>query len=335
MESFWQDLRYGARMLGKKPGFTLVASLTLALGLALTATTTAVVNAYLIRAMPYPAANRLYHVLYAPIGQPEPGGLTSFDWKALGEVVEFSDASTLARIYIGDGADKQEALGLSVAPGSLEMLGLRAGIGRSFLDEDFRPGAEQVAMIGHSLWRERFNADPNIVGRHFRASRSNLAEPIEAFRIVGVLPAEFRYARDYARGPMEFAAPLRSPMRAYMVRLREGVPVAFAERRITDAVRSAASSLPPNWSGVKLESAHDRYVAGLRPMLIAITFAAGFVLAIVCINIALLMLLRSLRRQKEMAVRISDRTHCARAHRPSSPDLRGFAGVPEILRPAQ
>jgi len=305
MESLWLDLRYGARMLSKKPGFTLVATLTLALGLALTATTTAVVNAYLIRSMPYPAANRLYHVLYAPIGQPEPGGLTSFDWNALGEFVEFADASTLSRFYIGDGADKQEAMGLSVARGSLEMLGVRAVIGRSFMDEDFRAGAEQVAMIGHSLWRDRFNADPNIIGRHFRASRSNLAEPIEGFRIVGVLPAEFRYARDYARGPMEFAAPLRSPTRSYMVRLREGVPVAFAERRITDAVRSAASSLPPNWSGVRLESAHDRYVAGLRPMLIAITVAAGFVLAIVCLNIALLMLLRALRRQKEMAVRVA------------------------------
>src|SRR5262245_22236882 len=296
MESFWRDLRYGARMLGKKPGFTATATLTLALGMALTATTTAVVNAYLIRAMPYPAANRLYHVLYAPIGQPEPRGLTTFDWKALGEVVEFADASTIARFYIGDGADKQEAMGLSVAPGSLEMLGVRASVGRSFVDEDFRSGSEQVAMIGQSLWRDRFNSDPNVIGRHFRASRSNLAEPIEAFRVVGVLPAEFRYARDYARGPMEFAVPLQAPLRAYLVRLRAGVPAAFAERRITDAVRSAASSLPPNWTGVHLESAHDRYVAGLRPMLIAIMVAAGFTLAIVCVNVALLMLLRALRR---------------------------------------
>src|SRR5262245_7765505 len=305
MESFWQDLRYGARMLGKRPGFTVVAILTLALGLAVTATTTAVVNAYLIRAMPYPGANRLYPVRYSPVGQPEPRGLAALDWKALGEAVEHADASTLARLYIGDGADKQEALGLSVAPGSLEMLGVRASVGRSFLDEDFRPGGEQVAMIGQSLWRERFNADPNIVGRHFRASRSNLAEPVETFRIVGVLPAEFRYAREYTRGLMEFAAPLRSPAQAYLVRLREGVPVAFAERRITDAVRSVASSIPPNWGGARLESAHAQYVAGLRPVLIAITVAASFVLALVCVNIALLMLLRALRRQKEWAVRVA------------------------------
>ena len=305
MESIWQEVREGARRLGKKPGFTLAITLILALGLALTATTAAVVNAYLIQAMPYPAANRLYHALYAPIGQPEPRGMMSFDWKALGDVVEFADASTLARFYIGEGGDKEEALGLSVAPGSLEMLGVRAEMGRFFLDEDFRAGAEQVAMIGHSMWRERFNADPNIVGRHFRASRSNLAEPVETFRIVGVLPAEFRYARDYARGPMEFAVPLLAPTRAYLVRLREGVPVAFAERRITDMVRSSATSLPPDWIGVRLESAHDRYVAGLRPMLIAMTVAAGFTLAIVCLNIALLMLLRSLRRQKEMAVRVA------------------------------
>src|SRR5438552_2651245 len=85
MDSLWQDLRYGARMLCKHKSFTAVAVLSLALGLALTATTLAVVNAYLIRAMPYPAAHRLYHVIHAPIGQTEPVGSASLDWKALGD----------------------------------------------------------------------------------------------------------------------------------------------------------------------------------------------------------------------------------------------------------
>ncbi|MGH9852011.1 MAG: ABC transporter permease [Blastocatellia bacterium] len=300
----WQDLLFGARMLLKKPGFTAVTVLSLALGFALSATTMAVVNAYLIRSMPYPAANRLYHVIHAPVGQPEPRGSASLDWKTLSDVVEIADSSTLARFYVGEGAEKQEALGLSVAPGALEMLGVRTAIGRAFLDEDFRPGSEQVVLIGQALWRNRFGSDPNIVGRVLRASRSNLAEPIETFRIVGVLSSEFHYARDYARGPMEFAAPSRTPRQTYMVRLREGVPAAFAERRITEAVRSVASSFPPNWTGVHLESIHERYVTGLRPMLMAMTVAAGLVLIIVCVNVAVLMLLRALRRQKEMAVRV-------------------------------
>jgi putative ABC transport system permease protein len=315
MESFWQDLRYAARMLGKKPGYTAVAVSTLALGFALTATMLAVVNAYLVRAMPYPAANRLYHVIHAPIGQPEPRGSASLDWKTLSDVVEIADSSNLARLYIGEGAEKQEALGLLAAPGALEMLGVRPVIGRGFRDEDFRQGAEQVMLIGQALWRERFGADPNIIGRSLRASWAQLAEPVETFRIVGVLSSDFHYARGYERGPMEFVVPSRTPRQTYMVRLRAGVPVAFAEQRITEAVRSIATSFPPNWPGVKLESIHERYVTGLRPVLYALTVAASLVLVIMCVNVAVLMLLRALRRQKEVAVRVAlgaERRHIAR-----------------------
>jgi predicted permease len=305
MESFWQDLRYGARMLGKKPGFTLTAVCTLAVGLALTATTLSVVNAYLIRAMPYPAANRLYHVIHAPQGQPEPRGAAPLDWKTLSDVVEIADSSTLARFYLGEGAEKQESLGLSAAPGTLELLGVRPALGRSFLDDDFRQGAEQVVLISQALWRDRYGSDPNVVGRGLRARQSNLAEPLETFQIIGVLSSDFHLARDYARGPMEFAVPLRVPRQTYLVRLREGVSPAVAEKRITEAVRGIATSFPPNWTGVHLESIHARYVAELRPMLVSITIAAGLVLLIVCANVAVLTLLRALRRQKEMAVRVA------------------------------
>jgi putative ABC transport system permease protein len=305
MKSFWQDLRYGARMLGKKPGFMAVAVLSLAAGLALTATTLAIVNAYLVRAMPFPAANRLYHVIHAAQGQGEPRGAVPLDWKTLSDVVEIADNSTLARFYIGEGAGKQEAQGLSAAPGALELLGVRPALGRAFLEEDFRQGTEQVILLSHALWRDRFGSDPNVVGRDLRARQSNLAEPLEPFRIIGVLPSEFHLARDYSRGPMEFAVPLRISRQTYLVRLRQGVSPAFAEQRITEAVRSIATSFPPNWTGVHLESIHERYVAGLRPMLVSITIAAGLVLLIVCANVAVLTLLRALRRQKEIAVRVA------------------------------
>jgi putative ABC transport system permease protein len=305
MQSFWQDLRYGARMLRKSSGFTIVAVCTLAIGLALTTTTLSVVNAYLIRTMPYPAANRLYHVLYAPQGQPEPRGVTALDWKALDDVVEVADNSIPARFFLTDNGYPRETMGLQAAPGSLEALGVRASLGRSLLEEDFHPGAERVALIGQTLWRERFGADTNVIGQYFRAHPSNLAEPVELFHIVGVLPPEFRFAREYGRGAMEFVVPLRSSMQTYLVRLREGVPAAFAEQRITEAVKSAATSFPPNWNGVHLESVHARYITGLKPMLIAIMIAAGLVLLIVCANVAVLTLLRALRRQKEMAVRVA------------------------------
>jgi predicted permease len=300
-----RDLRLGWRALRRTPGFTIAAVVSLAIGLALSATTLAVVNAYLLRAMPYPAAHRLYHVVYAPQGQPEPRGITPLDWQTLSDVVEVADGSNPARLFLTESGYPLETMGLAAAPGSLEALGVRAVVGRPLLNEDYRPDAERVAMIGYALWRERFGSDPNIVGRYFRAHPSNLGEPVESFRIVGVLPPEFRYAREYSRGSMEFAIPLKTPFRVYLVRLREGAPAAFAERRITEMVRSAASSLPPNWGGMRLEPVHERYVKELRPTLVAITVAAGLALVIVCVNVAVLMLLRAMRRQKEMAVRVA------------------------------
>ncbi len=303
-----RDFRYAARALRRTPGFTMAAVLSLGLGVALIACTLAVVNAYLIRSLPYPAAHRLYHVIYAPQGQPEPRGMSALDWKALSDVVEVADNSAVTRFYLSDGAYTQEAMGLLVAEGSLEGLGVRAAIGRSFETGDYRVNAENVALIAHVLWRDRFGSDRNAVGRLFTTTSGGEeeGERTETYRIVGVLPPEFRYARDYGRDPAEILVPLRTPMRTYMVRLREGVPIADAERRITAAVKSlAGGSVPPNWAGVQLESVHVRYIGTLRPMLIAMTVAAGLVLVIVIANVAILTLLRTMRRHREVAVRFA------------------------------
>jgi putative ABC transport system permease protein len=328
--SIWRDLHYGARTLGKNKGFAFVAVFSLALGFALAATTLAVVNAYLLRSLPFPAANRLYHVIYVPTGVPEPRSVATLDWQSLGDVVEAADASTLARFYLGEGAEKREALGLSVASGTDEMLGVRPILGRSFLAEEYRAEAEKVALIGYALWQERYGANPNVIGQTFRASRSNLAEPLETFRIVGVLPPGFHYAREYARGVMEFAVPLTTPRQAYLIRLRPGVLIVMAEQRITEVIKSSGSNFPPNWQGVKLESTHERYVKELRPLLLPVTLATGLVLLIVCVNIAVLLLLRTLRRQKEMAVRVAlgaGRSHIVRMLVAESALLCGVALV--------
>src|SRR5262249_15650132 len=137
------------------------------------------------------------------------------------------------------------------------------------------------------------------------ANTSNPAEPAGVFRIVGVLPPDFRFIRDYSRGGMDILIPLRVPLRAYLVRLRDSMPPALAEQRITEAVKATGTALPPGWNGVRLDSVQQRYVAGLQPILVTITVAVAFVLVIICTNIGVLMLLRALRRQKEMAVRVA------------------------------
>jgi hypothetical protein len=112
LEHLANDTRVGVRAIRRAPAFTVVTVLSLALGLALVACTVAVVNAYLVRSMPYPEADRLYHVNYAPQAQREPGDIESLDWRAVNDVVEFTDASAPGRFYVGEGASLVEAGGL-------------------------------------------------------------------------------------------------------------------------------------------------------------------------------------------------------------------------------
>jgi predicted permease len=314
LDAFARDVRFAARALRRTPGFTVVTVLSLALGLAFAASTAAVVNAYLIRALPYPAAERLYHVRYAPPGPWEPGGMTALDWTSVGDVVEFALASSGETFYLSGGGYTQPARGLRVSTGFLEGLGVRAVVGRPLTHDDFAAGAEPVALIGHAVWRDRFGSDPAIVGRTLQAERESQTGPGETWRIVGVLPAGFYYGRD-SRDKVDVLVPLSSPVRTYMVRLRPGVPAAAAERRITEAARSVASGLPRDWTGVQLDSMRGRYVERVRPILVSVSIAVALVLVIVCANVAVLVLLRTLRRRKEVALRIalgSARRHIAR-----------------------
>lgn len=299
-----RDVRFAARALRRDPGFTLVAVLSLALGLAVTASTVAVVNAYLIRSLPYPASDRLYAVMYAPPGPHEPRGMTALDWSSLGQVVEFAATSAGETFLLADRGNAETARGLRVSDGFIHSLGMQPAIGRSFREEEFRPGAEQVAMISYGLWRNRFGSDPGIVGRHVRTYTESEKGPIAtSLRIVGVLKPVFWY-QPSREGP-EIVAPLRVKVRTYMVQLREGVPLEDAERRITEVARSIGTDFPPNWTGVHLEPLHHRYVTGLRPVLLGITVPAALLLLIACANVAVLMLLRTVRRQKEMGVRVA------------------------------
>ncbi len=297
------DLVFAARTLRRSPGFAVVAVLSLACGFALAATTMAVVNAYLIRSLPYPGADRLYAVMYAPPGPNEPRGITALDWTLLRDVVEFSAASGGETYYLTENGVTQTVPALRVSPGFAQALNLQPFLGRSLSDAEYQRGAENVALITQALWRSRFGADPQIVGRQLQVNPESSPDVVESLRIVGVLPPMVWY-RPQTRSPDIFV-PMRAPARAYLAQLRAGVPVAFAEKRLTEVVRSVATSLPPNWPGVRLESIHHRYVAGIRPMLLAVAVAAGLVLTIAAANVAVLVLLRALRRQKEIAVRLA------------------------------
>jgi hypothetical protein len=160
-----QDLRLAVRTLGRTPGFTIVAIASLTIGLALTAITTATVNAYLVESLPYAEADRLYRVRYAPPGPWESRGMSSLDWTSVGDVVEFPITSAGETFYLSDGGFAQSARGVRAGRGFIEGLGVRAALGRTLEAADFDAAGAQPALIGHGLWRERYGADPDVIGR--------------------------------------------------------------------------------------------------------------------------------------------------------------------------
>jgi putative ABC transport system permease protein len=304
LDALGRDVRFAARGLRRTPLFTLVTTLSLALGLALTTSTVSIVNAYLIRSLPYPESDRLYHVMYAPPGPWEPSGMTALDWTSVADVVEFPISSLGESFYVGDGGYTQLLRGMRASRGFVEGLGVGVIAGRRLVAEDFTAESEAVALIGYAHWRDRLGSDPAAIGRLIRTETESRPGNAQTFRIVGVLAPGFYFSRD--RTSIDLLVPHPAPIRTYMVRLRAGVPPAAAERRLTEAARRAATSpIPSDWAGVQLESARDRWLGSLRPVLLGITLAVSLVLVIVCANVAVLMLLRSMRRQKEVAVRLA------------------------------
>ena len=187
LDALVRDLRFAARGLRRTPVFALVATVSLAVGLALTTTTISVVNAYLIRSLPYPNADRLYHVRYAPPGPWEPHGMTGLDWTSVEDVVEFPIAASGESFYLSEGGRTLSLRGLRVTRGFVDGLGVSVAAGRRFAAQDFIAGSEPVALIGHALWRDRFGSDPQAIGRLIRGEPESHPGTPETFRIVGVL----------------------------------------------------------------------------------------------------------------------------------------------------
>src|SRR6185503_13247536 len=212
------DLRFAFRQLLKNPGFTVTAIFSLALGLALTASTLAIVSAYLLRSLPYPTAQRVYHLRYAPVGPWEPRGMTGIDWKSLEDVVADSITASGVTFYLKSDGPMTRTRSLQVSPGFLRGLGVQPLIGRTFAEDEFAAGGENVALIGHALWRDRFGSDPQVIGRQLRVTRED--EQTETLRVVGVLPAGFWFGRD-SSDKVEIMTPLRTRVRSYMVRLHD------------------------------------------------------------------------------------------------------------------
>jgi putative ABC transport system permease protein len=298
MSTILMELRLALRSLLKAPAFAAAAIVTLGLALTLCTTVVAVINAYLYTQLPYPNATRLYSILYSAPGQVVPQEMEQLDWSSLDDVIEQPIAWDLDMFYVLGGENAEAVPGAWVTPGFVQGLGTQPAIGRGFDAAMFAAGSPNVVLISHRLWQSRFGGDPSVLGRQFTAYVSDRPKEEEAFTIIGVLPAHFWHLNSYT----DIFAPLRARTYPYMIRLREGATPEQAAARITALVRGGAKGVPPEWTAV-VASTHELYTARVRPILRSVAAAAALVLLVGCANVAGLLLLRAMRRQKEIAVR--------------------------------
>lgn len=306
------DLRYAARMLGKTPGFTFVAVLTLALGIGANTAIFTVVNALLLRPLPYAKPDRLVMVWqdYRARGGP------ADEWASPGNYVDwsqeksiFTDVAAIGgwRPTLTGGGEPEPIPGEQVSHEYFGVLGVPAALGRTFRAEDDVPNAARVAVISNSLWKRRFGGDPAVVGRVITLS----GEPHE---VIGVLPDGFRPIVASQTG--EIWRPLRinttSPSRGMIVfrvvgRLQDGLPIDRAQAAVTALAARLEAAYPESNDkvGFIVQPLHDRIVGDIRPGLLALLGAVAFVLLIACVNIANLLLARGSSRGRELAVRVA------------------------------
>lgn len=288
MTGWWEDLTFGVRSLVREPRFTLLVVGVLAVGIALNLSAFAALNAYLLRPLPFPDADRLVSVR----------GGESVSWTEVGEVFERAVSWDLDVFTITGEGRPQIAPGAWVTPDFLDVYGVRAQVGRIFRPEEGGRDGAPVAMISNRLWRERFGGDPGVVGRTFSAFTSDRPDHAELFTIVGVLPTDFWYLNEYT----EVLAPIRDEGAVYAGRLRPNVPRERAEDVLTEIASRSMDRVPPGFR-VEVVPLQELHAASVRPTLLVLQAAVLLVLLVACADAAVLFLVRSARRERELGVR--------------------------------
>jgi putative ABC transport system permease protein len=312
METFLQDLRYGTRMLRKSPMVTLVAVVSLALGISANTVIFSVVNAILLKSLPFHDPEQIVLVWgnnpSAGYERSQVSATDVDDWRHQNSV--FDDVATYgdwSATLLGEG-EPERIPGIQVGDGYFAVMKATPMLGRTFLPEEQEDGKDFVIVLGYGLWQRRFAGDPNVVGQKISLSG-------RPYTVVGVMPADFQSLPTSLVDPRgEFYRPVAEPhdenerasrhLRA-IARLKPGVTIEQAQAEM-NVITGRLEQLHPRDNtgyGVRLVSLPEDTVGGLRTTLLTLFGAVAFVLLIACANVGNLLLVRSAARQKEIAIR--------------------------------
>lgn len=310
-DTLWQDLRYGVRMLRKSPGFTMIAVLTLAIGIGANASIFSVVYGVLLAPLPYHAPERLalLNETTPKVGKVSVSYPNFLDWRSQSH--EFSQmAAVHGASFNLAGVNQPESIsGAAVSSNFLSVLGSRPYLGRDFEETEDKAGAAPVVMLSYALWESHMGADPSAIGRTIMLDG-------RGFTIIGVLPANFRWPDkvdflepigDWGTGNSNMTERGERGDMIVLARLAPGATFPQARAEMNGIAERLAKEYPGSNAqfGALIQPIREAYVSDVKPAILSLFGAVLCVLLIACANVANLLLVRGASRTREIALRIA------------------------------